>query len=153
MQSQGSTAPRHKSFTYNVKTTWSHEKIGAIDSDGKPTVTVASPPEFKGTPGLWTPEDLFVAAIDVCQMTTFLAFSSRAGIPVRAYQSAATGTLEFTQGGYRFTTVTLLPKITVEQGTDLKAVERTVHEAHASCLIGRSVSASITVVPEIVTEE
>ncbi|MBI3191832.1 MAG: OsmC family protein, partial [Pedosphaera parvula] len=52
---------------------------------------VASPPEFKGEAGVWTPEDLFVAAVNVCTMTTFAAFAQRLNLPVLSYRCEAEG--------------------------------------------------------------
>jgi len=143
---------RYKSFEYQTSTVWKSDRRGCIASDGKPDLDVASPPEFKGVAGVWTPEDLFVAAIDICQMTTFLAFAARADVQLVSYRSAAHGHLEFDGGGYRFTKVTLKPKITVTGGTERTAVERIVNEAHIQCLVGRSVNTAIDVIPEIVED-
>jgi organic hydroperoxide reductase OsmC/OhrA len=143
---------RYKSFEYKTSTVWKSDRTGSIASDGKPDLDVASPPEFKGVAGVWTPEDLFVAAIDICQMTTFLAFAARADVQLVSYRSAAHGLLEFDGGGYRFTKVTLKPKITVTGATEKTEVERIVHEAHTQCLVGRSVSTAIEVIAEIVKD-
>ncbi len=143
---------RHKTFEYSVSTAWTHDRQGRITSDGKPSVEVSSPPEFRGAPGIWSPEDLFVAAVDVCQMTTFLALAIRSGLPLRSYDSTARGTLEFADGGYRFTQITVSPKIIVAPGTDLASVGLLVEQAHQSCLIGRSTQAEITVQPIITVE-
>jgi peroxiredoxin-like protein len=141
---------RYKTFEYTVETRWVRDRVGTLGSSGKPDVRVASPPEFKGEPGIWTPEDLFVAAIDACQMTTFLALASRASIGLLSYESHAKGILEFTEGGYRFTRVVLTPTITVVAGTDSSEVATLVENAHRSCLVGRSVRTDIAVSPEII---
>ena len=145
------TAPRvkHKTFTYSVGTTWERGREGVLRSPSKPEVRVASPPEFKGVPGTWTPEDLFVAAVETCQMTTFLALASRADLPLVSYVSKATGSLEFADGGYRFTRVTVEPTIVVGEGSNRDDIEALVHQAHKACLIGRSVRCEIEVVPDI----
>lgn len=145
------TAPvkRYRTFEYHTRTRWQHDKEGVISSEGKPDIDVASPPEFKGVPGKWTPEDLFIASIDLCQMTTFLAFAARAALSLKSYESRATGVLENDNGGYRFTRVVLSPIITVNrpaQETDIKAL---VESAHAHCLIGRSVNSVVSVEPTI----
>lgn len=147
------SAPRmkYKSFTYTVDTTWESGRQGMLRSDSKPGMQVASPPEFKGVPGLWTPEDLFVAAVDTCQMTTFLALAARAQLPLVSYTSNATGVLEFTDGGYRFTRVRLEPKIVVEATATREAVEQLVRDAHRACLVARSLRCEIEVAPDILT--
>ena len=142
---------KYKSFTYTVGTTWNSGRQGVLRSDTKPEMQVASPPEFKGVPGLWTPEDLFVAAVDTCQMTTFLALAARAQLPLVSYTSNATGSLEFTDGGYRFTRVRLEPTIVVEATVTREAVEQLVHDAHRACLVARSLNCEIDVEPDIQT--
>ena len=53
--------------------------------------------------------------------------------------SKATGSLEFADGGYRFTRVTLEPEIVVGEGSSREDIEELVDHAHRACLIGRSV--------------
>jgi organic hydroperoxide reductase OsmC/OhrA len=62
-----------KTFHYEVGTRWSGEKRGVLSLAGKPDLEVASPPEFRGHPGVWSPQDLLVAAVNACAMTTFLS--------------------------------------------------------------------------------
>src|SRR5207245_9476311 len=49
-----------KSFQYEVRVRWGDLKRGVLTAAGKPDLEVASPPEFRGHPGVWTPEHLFV---------------------------------------------------------------------------------------------
>jgi len=138
---------RHKTFTFRTAVQWTSGRSGVVAAEGKHALLASSPPEFKGEPGRWTPEDLFVAAIDLCTMTTFAAFVQRLKIPVVGYQSEAEGTLEFVDDGYRFTRVVLRPRITVADAAAVAPAEKAMHDAHASCLIGRSVRATVTVEP------
>jgi organic hydroperoxide reductase OsmC/OhrA len=123
-----------------------------LRSEGKPDISVSSPPEFKGIPGVWTPEDLFVAAVEICQMSTFLAFGIRKGIPLKSYKSSAEGLLENVDGKYRFTRITVKPEIVVEQSWTKEQVEELVHAAHENCLIGNSISAEVLVEPTIILQ-
>lgn len=138
---------RHKSFSYRTALDHTSGRSADLAAEGLPVLHVSSPPEFKGEPGLWTPEHLFVAAVDVCTMTTFLAFADRRKLDVTAYRSEAEGVLEFVDGGYRFTRVTLRPRIRVASAADAEAAERVLREAHEACLIGRSVVAEVRVEP------
>jgi organic hydroperoxide reductase OsmC/OhrA len=140
---------RHKTFTYRTALQWTASRSGIVAAEGKHALLASSPPEFKGEPGRWTPEDLFVAAIDLCTMTTFAAFAERLKIPVVGYQSEAEGTLEFVDDGYRFTNVMLRPRITVADAAAVAPAEKAMHDAHTSCLIGRSVRATVSVEPTI----
>ncbi len=141
--------PKYKTFTYNTHLKWIEDRAGMINSEGKPEFRVASPPEFKGEEGVWTPEDLFVAAVESCTMTTFLAFAYRKKLPLASYDSRAEGKLEFVDGGYRFTTVVLQPQIFVKSEEAVEEAERMIHDAHEKCLIANSIKAEVTIEPEI----
>lgn len=140
---------RRKSFTYRTDLTWTSGRSGILTAEGKPDLQVSSPPEFKGEPGRWTPEDLFVSALNVCTMTTFAAFAQKLQLPIVGYRSEAEGFLEFEGDGYRFTRVVLRPRIVVADAGSVEPAQRALHEAHASCLIGRSVRASVSLEPVI----
>lgn len=143
------TAARHKTFTYTTAVEWQQARQGKLSSDVKPVLQVSSPPEFKGTPGLWTPEDMFVASAEICLMSTFLSFGGRKNVPLVSYRSSAEGTLEFVAGKYRFTRIRIKPEIAVRKEWTREEVEEIVREAHKNCLIANSMSASVEVDPAI----
>ena len=138
---------RHKAFTYRTTLSRTSGRSGTLTAEGKPALPVSSPPEFKGEEGRWTPEDLFVAAIDACTMTTFTSFAERLQIPVVGYRSEGEGLLEFVDDGYRFTRVVLRPTVTVADAAAIEPVAKAMRDAHKACLIGRSVIAEVVVEP------
>jgi organic hydroperoxide reductase OsmC/OhrA len=140
---------KYRTFSYKTAMLWTSGRSGVVSSEGKPDLHVSSPPEFKGEAGHWTPEDLFVAALDICTMTTFASFAQHMQIPVVGYRSSAEGTLEFVDDGYRFTRVVLRPRIAVANADAVGPAIKAIHDAHASCLIGRSVRAEVTIEPRI----
>jgi peroxiredoxin-like protein len=140
---------KYKTFTYRTQITWLGSRAGMIKSEGKPEFRVASPPEFKGEAGIWTPEDLLVAAVDSCTMTTFAAFSQRLNLPVLSYSSKAEGILEFVDGRYQFTKIILRPSIFVETPDAVAQVEKTIHNAHESCFVANSIKAEVVIEPVI----
>ena len=140
---------KYKTFTYHTQLGWVGDRAGTLRSDGKPEFRVASPPEFKGEEGVWTPEDLFVAAVDSCTMTTFMAFAQRQELPIVSYTSETEGVLEFVDGGYEFTKVTLRPKILVATDEAVEQAEKTLHDAHKKCLVANSVRSTVVVEPRI----
>ena len=141
---------KHKSFTYHTGLKWERgTRTGILTSESKPAFRVASPPEFKGEEGVWTPEDLLVAAIEACILTTFVAFALRLNLPVISYNSSAEGLLEFHEGKYQFTKVFLRPEIVVETADVIDQAKKALHDAHEQCLIANSVRAEIIVEPVI----
>ncbi|MDP1675630.1 MAG: OsmC family protein [Bacteroidota bacterium] len=145
-------AGKFKTFTYHTGVEWKSDRQGILRSEGKPLLDVSSPPEFKGIPGTWTPEDMLVAAVEICQMTTFLSFGMRKEIPLKSYKSSAEGLLENVEGKYRFTKVIIKPTIVVKSSWTTEQVEELVHTAHDNCLIGNSITAEVIVEPTIIVE-
>lgn len=142
---------KYKSFEYTANVVWSGDRSGELSSPDKPELTVSAPPEFKGRPGLWTPEDLFVASVNLCTMTTFLALAERRGLRLRSYAAEASGLLEFTEGGYRFTKITVRPLIGLESKSDEADAGRLMHDAHDKCLIANSIRTEVEILPTFIT--
>jgi organic hydroperoxide reductase OsmC/OhrA len=141
---------RYKTFTYKTALEWQQARQGKLSSEGKPMLDVSSPPEFKGIPGLWTPEDMFVASAEICTMSTFLSFGRRKNIPLVSYKSTAEGILEFVNGKYRFTKIRIVPEITVGKKWTREQVEEIVRDVHGNCLIANSMSVLVEIEPRIV---
>lgn len=143
---------KYKSFHYHTAVEWKADRQGVLQSDGKPAIEISSPPEFKGLPGVWTPEDFFVGAAEICTMSTFLAFGTRKGIPLKSYKSSAAGTLEHVDGTYRFTAITVSPVVVVGSTWSKEQVEELFHQAHDHCLIANSMRTPVTILPTIIIE-
>jgi organic hydroperoxide reductase OsmC/OhrA len=144
---------KFKTFSYHTGVTWTSDRQGILRSEGKPEITVSSPPEFKGIPNVWTPEDFLVAAAEICTLSTFLAFGVRKGLPLKSYKSSAEGLLENVEGKYRFTKIFIKPEIVVEKSWTKEQVEEIVHQAHDNCLIANSLKAEVIIEPQIKLEE
>jgi peroxiredoxin-like protein len=143
---------RRKQFTYSTQVSWKGERTGVLSSVDRNPIIVSSPPEFNGMGGIWTPEDLFVGAIEMCQLLTFLALAERTGLRLMSYRSNASGTLELIDGAFRFTEVVVRPHIVVDSPDGEPDILDLVKQAHRLCLISNSVAATVKVEPTIVLE-
>jgi organic hydroperoxide reductase OsmC/OhrA len=150
-QSSVDTKPKvkYKTFTYQTQLSRVATRACMLTSEGKQEFRVASPPEFKGEEGVWSPEDLFVASVDVCVFTTFAAFAEKKQLPVVSYASEAEGFLEFSDGEYQFTRVIVHPKIVVESSEYIEEAKRIIEDAHKKCLISNSIKGKTIVEPII----
>jgi organic hydroperoxide reductase OsmC/OhrA len=76
---------------YEVGLRWNDQRSGTLSAKGVPGhVTVATPPPFpSGREGLWSPEHLFVAAINSCYMTTFLAIADNSKLTFKSFECNA----------------------------------------------------------------
>lgn len=133
-----------KVYLYYTAVKWTDQRKGMISCAGKPDVAVATPPEFKGHDGIWSPEDLFVASANICLMTTFLSVAERAGLVFTSYESAAEGRLELVDGKFQFTAIILKPVITLPPGGDAIKAKELIEKAEANCLISNSMKAKVS---------
>ena len=140
---------RSKVYTYRTAVKWTEQKKGTITCEGKPDIQVATPPEFKGHEGIWSPEDLYVASANICLMTTFLAVAERAGLTFTSYHCEAEGRLELVEGKFQVTVITLRPQITLQSGSDAAKAKELIEKAEANCLISNSMKTRIALEPTI----
>ena len=87
---------------YEVSVNWQTDRKGIASSPVlNSTIEVVTPPEFpKGIAGYWSPEHLFVAAVNSCLMTTFLSIAENSKIEFTSFDSKAIGKLEMVDGKY-----------------------------------------------------
>jgi organic hydroperoxide reductase OsmC/OhrA len=136
---------------YEVSVDWKKDRIGELTS---PVLTehvmVATPPEFtKGIPDIWSPEHLFVAAINSCLMTTFLAVAENFKYEFANFTSKAVGKLEIVDGKYMMSEVTLMPELTIADENDREKGLKILNKSEAACLISNSVKSKIIFEPII----
>jgi organic hydroperoxide reductase OsmC/OhrA len=147
------TKKAYKSFRYKTDVAWKSARRGTLSVAGKPDVVVGSPPEFKGEPDNWSPEDLLVGSLNTCMMLTFLAYAQSKGVEPVAYQSSAEGLLESIEGKYRITEVTVSPSVVLKSEADLGVARQLMLEkVEANCFITNSVSAKVKITPEFRVE-
>ncbi len=138
-------------YIYNNNVTWKFRKIGEISDNNLTPITVATPPEFPGgVPNTWSPEHLFVASVNVCLMTTFLAIAENSKLLFSAYSANASGKLEKVDGKFMFSEITINPIITVTEEKEIERAYRIVDKAEQHCLISNSVKTKIILEPEII---
>jgi organic hydroperoxide reductase OsmC/OhrA len=142
----------HKSFRYKTNTTWTSERLGVLAGTGKPSIIVGSPPEFKGKPDNWAPEELLIGSVNTCILLTFLTLAQGRGVIPAAYDSEADGLLENVEGKFLMTEVTVRPRITVKNEADIGPIRDAIESAESRCFMSNSVKAKVTVVPEVVVQ-
>ncbi len=141
---------RAKQFHYHTKIKWLEERKGILTSEGKPSIEVATPPEFNGHEGYWTPEDLFVAAHNSCLLTTFLTIAASRELKIVSFECEAEGLLERPEKKFLFTKVIVRPHITLPSDGDEKMARWAIEHAEDRCLISNSIKSQIVLEPTIV---
>ncbi|HEX4946690.1 MAG TPA: OsmC family protein [Blastocatellia bacterium] len=137
-------------YFYETEVEWTGARKGEMRSPGLPTLAVAAPPEFKGHAGIWTPEHLFVASVNLCFMTTFLAIAEMSKLEFVSFTCKGNGKLEKVEGkGFQMTEVVLSPKLTLRHSRDVERAHRILEKTEANCLISNSIKTVVKLEPEI----
>jgi organic hydroperoxide reductase OsmC/OhrA len=141
--------------TYNTTVTWKGEHWGHVKMGNGPEMDFSAPPDAQGHPGVFTPEDAFVAAVNTCVMMMFIWAAERFKLNLVSYECYAEGTklieLDRTE---IFTKLVLRPKIVVradgqDKATAEKRVRRALESAHKYSLVANSVKSQVIVEPEV----
>ena len=144
-----------RTATYHTTVSWKGEHWGHIVMGNGPEMDFSAPPDAQGHPGVLTPEDAFVAAVNTCVMMMFIWAAERFRLNLLSYTCRAEGTklieLDRTE---IFTHVRLWPviRVTAEE-KDPAVVEarvrRALQGAQKYSLVANSVKSEIVVEPTI----
>lgn len=141
-----------ESHDYEIQIVSTGAKSGVMESedDRLPSLYVASPPEFGGPEGVWSPEHLFVAAVAACFMTTFRATAEMSKLEIIEYTDRAVGHLQRGEDRlYSIDKITLRPKVVIGAHEDLEKTRKLLRKAEQTCLITRSVSSEIVLEAQV----
>jgi len=116
----------------------------------KPPIEMSAAPQYQGDSNRLNPEELFTASIASCQMLTYLALASFAGIRVLSYTDEAEGILAKKERKMQMVRVILRPRIVVVEGTDKEKALALVQKAHAQCFIANSITTEAIIQPNVV---
>jgi peroxiredoxin-like protein len=130
---------------YEVEVNWEADRKGKLSSTVlNETIEVATPPQFpKGMEGIWSPEHLFVAAVNSCIMTTFLAVAENSNLEFENFTSKASGKLEMVESKYMISEITLKPIITITDKANEEKTKRILKKLESNCLISNSIKTKI----------
>ena len=148
-----------RTATYHTTVTWKGEHWGHIEMGNGPQMDFSAPPDAQGHPGVLTPEDAFVAAVNTCIMMMFIWAAERFKLKLLAYECRAEGTKQIELDRTEiFTHVRLWPVIRVAAGEEAAAavearVRRALQSAQKYSLVANSVKSEIVMEPELLIED
>jgi organic hydroperoxide reductase OsmC/OhrA len=138
----------YKSFLYKNSLVWNSDRRGRTSAPGKPEMDVGSPIEFKGEPGIWSPEELLVGALNACLMLTFISLAQSKQVQFAAYESVAEGLLENVGGKYLITEVSVRPSVVLKSQADLEVARTIMAQVEDNCFISNSIKAEVKLAPQ-----
>lgn len=128
-----------------------YDRAHEIRAAGKPPLFCSSDPAFRGDRSRYNPEELLVAALSSCHMLSYLHLAADNGVVVLDYRDDARGTMvETSNGGGKFSDVTLHPIVTARGPVDERLVESLHHRAHDLCFVASSVAFPVRCEPTLV---
>jgi len=139
---------------YDMSVEWTELRKGTLSTGIlNDKLDVATPPEFKnGIAGIWSPEHLFIAAVNSCLMTTFLAIADASRLEYNSFKSDSKGKLESVDGKFMISEIILKPTLSIKREEDREKAERILHKSEAACLISNSIKSTIIFEPTIIVE-
>lgn len=128
-----------REFRFPVRIEWRGGRRTVARVAGKQPLAVATPPEFKGTdPGVWSPEDAFVAAAGACLAVTIVALAEHERLPLRDLDVRADGVVGRRDDG-RFGFLRIEQDVSLETDAGHEEAARAlVARAEAGCLVAVS---------------
>jgi organic hydroperoxide reductase OsmC/OhrA len=132
--------PHH--FEINVQLDDAQHAEGSFTTAGAPTVPVGPPPQFDGSLGHHSPEDLLLAAVASCHMTTLVALSRRKELSIKSYAAKASGTLEKTKEGIRFTSIRLSVDASTTAGREAE-LTNLMELAETHCIVSNALGLKV----------
>ena len=125
-----------KDYRFTVRTHGTTRRIVTAESGKKPTLAVATPPEFRdGIEDVWSPEDLLVAATATCYALTLSAIAERRSLQVHDLSILGAGHVSRRADGiFGFIVVELAVDLTVDEGSETLA-EKVARIAERGCIV------------------
>jgi len=130
---------RKKSYLFKNTVFKEGDESAKTVFSGPGELEVGPAPEFEGNPETLNPEEMFVASINNCLMTTFFYFVRKLNVEISSYYSEAQALLEKQKDGFRFTNVEVRAEVTLKQEELAEKVSELGDLVEKYCLVSRSV--------------
>ena len=144
-----------KPYPHQYTASASARAIGSvvISAPALPHIRTASPPEFDGPPGLWSPEVLLCAAVAGCFILTFRGVARAAHFNWIALDCRVEGVLEHIGSTTQFTRFTTAARLIIPPGGDSARARLLLSRAEHACLIANSLRGERALAIEVSTAE
>ncbi|WXG46817.1 MAG: OsmC family protein [Candidatus Atabeyarchaeum deiterrae] len=134
---------------YRTKVTWLGGNTGSLECGNGTRMGFSAPPSLHGKHGVMTPEDGFVASLNMCVHMMFIWVAERMKIELLSYECEAEGTVQDRLDRTSvFTKIILKPRIVVRMSTEEK-VKQAMQLARKFSLVAESIRPEVVIEPEI----
>lgn len=144
-----------QALPHHYRVTGSGDANGDVEltAEGLPPLRSASPPEFDGPGGRWSPETLLVGAVADCFILTFRAIAKASKLSWTSLACEVTGKLDRIERVTQFTHLDITARLRVPPGVDAALAQHALEKAERNCLVSSSLKASIVLVATVEVDE
>jgi organic hydroperoxide reductase OsmC/OhrA len=129
--------------------TWNEERKMFLCSIGDKSIEIAASQECKKHEGDFTPEELFVDAIEGYVKDAFMDAAKRNDLEVIQYTSEGQGIVDTIEGKLMFTEIKIRPRIIVSTNKQIGKAKEIMETVGKDCFITDFIAADISIEPEI----
>ena len=135
---------------YHALAWWTSGQTGLVKSDSAPNaIHFSAPPQFGGLDGRWTPEDLLLAALAGCFVTTFRVIAGHSKFEYIDLLVEAEGAVGKAESGYSFSEITLRPTLTIHDEEKRDWALKLLQKTKAACLVSKTLATTPALEPKV----
>jgi peroxiredoxin-like protein len=134
---------------YEVKLAGDADGHAKLSAAGIPELQSAPPVDFDGPGDAWSPEHLFLAAVETCFLFTLRSVARASKLEFISLELAGEGKVDRKDGATRFTEIVLRPRVRVPMGTDKDRTLRILEKSEKACLVSASLSTPVRLEPVV----
>ncbi len=131
---------------YEVNLHWDKAMQGTLSA---PNYSGNDNKKPKGTKEKWTPEHLFVVAVNACLMSSFLLVTDKSTFQFISFESKAIGKIEKVNGEFSVTEVCLKSLLIIPSTQNKAKAKKVLAISEKACAIANSLKTKITSEPVI----
>ena len=137
---------------YKTKVVWTGGHEGELTCGNGPKMSFSAPPALQGRSGVMTPEDGFVAALNMCYHLMFIWAAERLKIQLVSYECEAEGhVVDLLDRTSIVEQIILRPEIKVKANS-VDRVAKALDWARKYSLVANSIKSPVSIEPRIETE-
>ncbi len=128
---------------YEVELAGGADGYAKVSTAGIPELQSAPPLDFDGPGDAWSPEHLFLAAVETCFLFTLRSVARASKLEFISLELSGEGKVDRKDGATRFTEIVLRPRLRVPVGMDKDRALRILEKSEKACLVSASLSTPV----------
>jgi organic hydroperoxide reductase OsmC/OhrA len=137
---------------YTSKVVWTGGHDGELTCSNGPKMRFSAPPALQGRSGVMTPEDAFVAALNMCYHLMFIWATERLKIQLVSYECEAEGHVVDLLDRTSIVERTVLRPVIKVKANSIDRVAKALDWARKYSLVANSIKPPVSIEPRIETE-